>query len=43
LEEFLELAKIIEETARDGHLEVTAKTACIFKEKLDNIEGLALP
>jgi HPt (histidine-containing phosphotransfer) domain-containing protein len=36
LEEFLELAKMIEKTARDGELEETAKTAEIFQEKLDN-------
>lgn len=36
LEEFLELAKIIEKTTRNGELEETAKTAEIFQEKLNN-------
>lgn len=36
LQELLELAKIIEKTARDGDLEETAKTAEIFQENLDN-------
>lgn len=36
LDDFLELAKTIEKTARDGELEETAKTAEIFQEKLNN-------
>lgn len=40
LEEFLELAKIIEETARDGQLEKTAETAYIFQNKLDGIADI---
>ena len=36
LDDFIELAKTIEKTARDGELEETAKTAKIFQEKLDN-------
>ena len=36
LDDFIELAKTIEKTSRDGELEETAKTAEIFQEKLDN-------
>ena len=36
LDDFIVLAKTIEKTARDGELEETAKTAEIFREKLDN-------
>ncbi|MDH4206148.1 MAG: Hpt domain-containing protein [Desulfobacteraceae bacterium] len=36
LDDFIELAKTIEKTARDGELEETVKTAEIFQEKLDN-------
>ena len=36
LDEFIELAKTIEKTARDGALEETAMTVEIFQEKLDN-------
>ena len=36
LDDFLELAKAIEKTARDGELEETAKTAETFKKKLHN-------
>jgi len=36
LDDYLELAKSIEKTTRDGKLEETAKTAEIFQEKLDN-------
>jgi histidine phosphotransfer protein HptB len=39
LDDFLELAKTIEKTTRDGELEETAKTAEIFQEKLDNYGG----
>lgn len=40
LEEFFELAKIIEETASDGQLEKTAETAYIFQNKLDGIADI---
>lgn len=40
LEEFFELAKIIEEKARDGQLEKTAETAYIFQNKLDGIADI---
>jgi len=40
LDDFLELAKTIEKTSRDGELEETAKTAGIFQEKLDNYGDL---
>lgn len=36
LDDFLELAKTIEKTSRDGELEEAAKTAEIFHEKLDS-------
>ena len=36
LDDFLELAKTIEKTARDGELEETARTAETFQEKLNN-------
>jgi HPt (histidine-containing phosphotransfer) domain-containing protein len=36
LDDFNELAKTIEKTARDEELKETAKTAEIFQEKLDN-------
>ena len=36
LDEFIELAKTIEKTARDGELEETAMTVETFQEKLDN-------
>lgn len=36
LDDFVELAKALEKTARDGELEETAKTAETFKEKLYN-------
>jgi HPt (histidine-containing phosphotransfer) domain-containing protein len=36
LDDFLELAEIIENTACNGELEETAKTAEIFQKKLDN-------
>jgi histidine phosphotransfer protein HptB len=36
LDDFIEIAKTIEKTAREGDLEETAKTAEIFQEKLDN-------
>ena len=39
LDDFLELAKSIEKTTRDGKLEETAKTAEIFQEKLYNSGG----
>ena len=39
LDDFLELAKSIEKTTRDGKLEETAKTAEIFQAKLDNSCG----
>lgn len=36
LDDFLELAKTIEKTARDGELEETARTAETFQKKLHN-------
>ena len=36
LDDFLELAKTIETTARDGKLEETAKTVETFRKKLHN-------
>jgi len=39
LDDFIELAKSIEKTTRDGKLEETAKTAEILQEKLDNSVG----
>lgn len=40
LDEFVELAKTLEETARDGQLEKTDEAAHMFQKKLDRLTDM---